>query len=162
MRAAVLIVPVVAVGALVPPAAAQDGTRFVERTPMPRQPLFHTMDRAGYPQLVKPHAVPSVTPRDAGGYIGGGRLLHNRMFARGPVATGPVADGTFGTDYAGLRLRPNRVFLAPSYDPSLGPSIGRLYRTDGPYVPDVGTVRPLRNAVIEKREAKEERHGGGE
>jgi hypothetical protein len=161
MRVAVLLVPVVATGTIVLAAAAQDGTRFVERTPMPRQPVLHTMERAGNPQIVKPHAAPSVSSHDAGGYIGGGRLLHNRIFARGPVATGPVADGTFGTDYAGLRMRPNRVFLGPSPDPSLGPSIARAYRTDGPYVPDAGTVRPLRNAVIEAREVKQERRGGG-
>lgn len=153
MRTALLVVPMV-IAALAPAATAQDGRRFVERAPLPRQPLAHSLERAGNPQAVKPHAVPSVTPRDAGGYVGGGRLLHNNLLARGPVAVGAVPDGTFGTDYAGLRVRPNRVFLAPSYDPSAGPAVARGYRTDGPHVPDIGTFRPLRNAVIEKGDAK--------
>ena len=144
-------------------AMAQDGTRFVERTPYPKYPHVHTMERAGYPMEVRPHATPSVTFRDVGGYIGGGRLRHNNFFVRGPfAATGPVNDGTYGTDYAGIRVRPGRVFLGASADPSAGPSFGRGYRTDGPFPTDVFALRPFRKALVEKREAAEERRHGHE
>ncbi len=139
------------------PAFGQE--RFVERTPRPRHPAAHTMERAGNPTTVKRHAQPSVTAKDVGGYIGGGRLHGNRIFAKGStVATGPVADGTFGTDYAGVKVRPNRVFLAPSYDPSVGPTVARAYRTEGHYPPDVFALRPFRKAVIEAKEVKEAGH----
>jgi len=136
------------------PATAQE--RFVERTPLPRRPPVHTMERAGNPQSVSRLAVPSVTPRDVSGYVGGARLLGNHILASGPTAaTGPLTDGTFGTDYAGIKVHPNRVFLAPSYDPSVGPTLARSYRTNGPHVPDVFALRPFRKAIIEKQEAAE-------
>ena len=135
---------------------AQDGSRFVERTPYPRTPAPHSMDRAGFPQEVRTHAVPSVTSRDVGGYVGGGRLLHNNILSRDAGAvTGPVATGTFGTDYAGVKVRPGRVFLAPSPDPSSGPSLSRAYRTDAHYPRDVFSLRHFRKALLEKREATE-------
>ena len=137
-------------------ASAQD--RFVERAPVPRKPQDHTMQRAGQPRNIAPWAVPSVTRFEAGGYIGGGSLHGNAILAKGTTAaTGPLSDGTFGTDFAGFRLRMGRVFLAPSADPSAGPSLARSYRTDGPHVPDVFAIRPFRKAVLEKKEALEER-----
>ncbi len=149
-----LLVAVV-VSSLGSSAFAQE--RFVERTPLPWHPAGHTMERAGNPTLVKAHAVPSMTARDAGGYIGGGKLFGNRVFAKGSTAaTGPVANGTFGTDYAGFHVRPNRVFLAASYDPSIGPTIARAYRTDGHYPPDIFALRPFRKAVIEARYGEHE------
>jgi hypothetical protein len=139
---------------------AQHGSRFVERTPYPHNPVIHSMDRAGYPTEVRPHAIPSVTHRDVGAYVGGGRLLHNRIFARGPYAvTGPVADGTFATDYAGLKVRPGRVFLGASPDPSVGPTFAGGYRTDAHYPKDVFALRPFRKAIFEKSEKK---HAGRE
>jgi hypothetical protein len=142
-------------------ATAQDGMRFVERTPLPRTPATHTMERSGHPTGISPHAIPSVTFRDVGGYVGGARLLHNNVFARGAgAATGPVADGTYGTDYAGFRIRPGRVFLAASADPSAGIPFSRGYHTDGPFPKDVFAARPFRKALFEKNEAAEEhRHG---
>jgi hypothetical protein len=135
--------------------------RIAERAPLPRTPVEHSAQRAGYPQSVKPHSVPSVTRFDYGGYVGGGQLLHNNLLARGPgSATGPIHDGTFGTDFGGFRGHLGRVFLAPSDDPSRGPAIARNYRTDGPRVTDVFALRPLRKAILEKREAVEE-HGHG-
>ncbi|MFO0824440.1 MAG: hypothetical protein U0792_15210 [Gemmataceae bacterium] len=56
-------------------------------------------------------------------------------------------------------MRPGRVFLAPSYDPSIGPTIANAYRTDGPHVPDVFAKRPLRNAILERGE---DAHNGSE
>ena len=112
------------------------------------------MQRAGNPRNVAPWAVPSVTRFDAGGYIGGGSLRGNSK-----VAAGPMTEGTFGTDFAGFRMRKGRVFLAPSADPSAGVSIARTYRTDGPHVPDVFAIRPFRKAILEKKEDIAERSG---
>ncbi len=142
------------------PATAQERKRFVERTPMPHQPAVQTMERAGYPQSIKPHAIPSVTAHDAGGYIGGAKLHGNRIFAKGTGAcapSGPLQDGTYGTDYVGIKQRLGRVFLASSQDPSAGPAIARSYSTVTPPIVDIFNLRPLRNAVLEKREVKEER-----
>ena len=136
------------------PAIAQD--RFAERTPLPRKPVEHTMQRAGNPRSIAPWAVPSVTRYEAGGYIGGGSVKGNSILTKGP-ATGPIAEGVFGTDFAGFRMRMGRVFLAPSADPSAGPSIARNYRTDGPHVPDVFAIRPFRKAILEKKEDLEQR-----
>lgn len=134
--------------------------RFVERTPYPRNPVFHTMERAGNPTSVKPRAVPSVTAHDATGYVGGAKLLGNNLRGKGSgAASGPIQDGTFATDYAGAQLRTGRVFLAPSYDRSIGPTVARAYRTDGPHVPDVFSLRPLRKAVLEKRDVMDSKHG---
>ncbi|MDB5311702.1 MAG: hypothetical protein JWO38_5904 [Gemmataceae bacterium] len=140
-------------------APAQDGTRFAERTPLPHLPPAHTMERAGNPQTVARWAIPGGTRSETGGYVGGGSLRGNRIFATGPGAvTGPAAGGTFGWDFVGLRGRSGRVFLAPSADPSAGSMIGRNYRTDGPqYIPDVVSLRPFRRAVLEKKEAMAER-----
>lgn len=133
-------------------AAAQE--RFVERTPLPRHPQGHTEARAGTTTAVAPWAIPGVTRFQTGGYVGGGSLHGNNVRAKGPfVAPGPTRDGTFGWDFAGFKMRPGRVFLAPSADPSRGSMIARNYRTDGPHVFDVFTLRPFRRAVLEKREA---------
>ncbi len=139
-------------------ALSQD--RFVERTPLPRKPLEHTMPRAGDSRRIAPWAVPSVTRFEAGGFIGGGSVRGNTILAKGPItATGPLTEGTFGTDFAGFHLRMGRVFLAPSADPADGPSIARTYRTEGPHVPDVFAIRPFRKAILEKKEDIAERTG---
>jgi len=136
---------------LASPAFAQD--RMAERTPLPRTPVDHTMQRAGNPRQVARWAQPSVGRRDMGGYVGGGSLKGNGMLAKGPiVVTGPTEDGTFGTDYVGVRMRMGRVFLAPSADPARGSNVTRNYRTDGPHIPDVFAWRPFRKAVLEKKE----------
>jgi hypothetical protein len=140
-------------------ALGQDGTRFVERAPFQRNQPVHTQERAGDTTGVRPHAAPSVTFRDVGGYVGGARLLHNNVFARGAV-TGPTTDGAYGTDYAGFHVRPGRVFLAASADPSVGVPFSRGYHTDGPFPKDVFAARPFRKALFEKREAAEERGHG--
>jgi hypothetical protein len=128
--------------------------RFVQRAPCPRNPPEHSMERAGYPQSVKSHAVPSVTRYDHAGYIGGASVCNNCLRARGPgSATGPVTTGTFGTDYGGVHAHLGRVFLAPSYDPSCGHPIYLSYRAEGPRVPDPLALRPFRNAVLAAHEA---------
>ncbi|MCE9564373.1 MAG: hypothetical protein K8U57_20240 [Planctomycetes bacterium] len=131
--------------------------RFVERAPIPRLEIPHTMERAGNPLSVNRFAIPSVPAHNAGGYIGGQRLFGHRAFlTKGALSSpGAVAVGTYGTDYAGITVRPGRVFLAPSYDPSIGPTVARAYRTDGPQVTDVFALRPVRKAVLEAREDRE-------
>ncbi|MBY0459457.1 MAG: hypothetical protein K2V38_19215, partial [Gemmataceae bacterium] len=80
--------------ALAPALRADDRPllqRIAEHTPMPRKPVEHTPERAGYPLNVKPHAIPSVTRFDHGGYVGGGSLRGNSLLARGPSsAVGPT------------------------------------------------------------------------
>lgn len=143
------------------PVFAQE--RFVERAPLPKKPIDHSMARAGNPRNIAWWAQPSVGKHNATGYIGGGSLKGNALLAKGPFsATGPTDTGTFGSDFAGFRLRMGRVFLAPSADPAHGPSIARAYRMDGPHVPDVFALRPVRKAVLEKKEDMEKRHGAEE
>lgn len=135
--------------------------RIAERTPAPLRPVEHSAARAGYPLNVKPHAIPSVTRFDHGGYIGGASLHNNSLIASGPgSALGPTHNGTYGIDFGGFRAHLGRVFLAPSNDPSRGHSLASGYNADGPRVLDVLALRPLRKAVLEKREAVEEfKHG---
>ena len=146
---------------LSPAARADDRPllqRIAERAPLPRTPVEHTADRAGYPLSVSRHAVPTYTRYDHGGYVGGASLRNNNLLARGPgSAVGPVYDGTYGTDYTGFRAHLGRVFLAPSADPSLGRPIYLAYSSEGRRLTDVFALRPLRKAVLEKREHAEER-----
>lgn len=152
---------VLAVLLFAPAAGAQE--RFVERAPLPKHPPPDTMARAGHPQTVAWWAVPGVRKHEAGGYVGGGSIKGNRVLARGSYAApGPRLDGTFGWDFIGFRDRAARVFLAPSADPADGAVVARNYRAEGPTVPDVIARRPLRKAVLEKKEAVEERRHGGE
>jgi hypothetical protein len=134
--------------------------RFVERTP----PLKHpqpTPCEPFTPQVAR-WAIPGVTRFEAGGYVGGGCLKGHNVCAKGAtVASGPVQDGTFGLDFAGFKLRAGRVFLAPSGDPSRTGPIARNYNSEGPNVLDVFALRPLRKAVLEKKEAVEEHKGEG-
>jgi hypothetical protein len=130
------------------------------RTPYFRYPADHTMERAGYPQSVRPHAIPSVTRFDNAGYVGGVTLKHNNLLGRGPgSAVGPVYTGVFATDYTGFRQHMGRVFLAASNDPSKGRYFYRGYWAEGPRVTDVFAIRPLRKAVLEAKHDAE--HGGG-
>ena len=133
------------------------------RTPYFRHPADHTMERAGHPQSVHPHAIPSVTRFDNAGYVGGVSLKHNNLLGRGAgSATGPIYTGVFATDYTGFRQHMGRVFLAASNDPSKGRYFYRGYWAEGPRVTDVFAIRPLRNAVLAKHEDMEKRAHGGE
>jgi hypothetical protein len=147
-------------GTLVPCASGDEGKQFVQRTPAPIHPYVQTMDRAGNPNTLANHTLPSVTRFDAVGYVGGARLLGNGPKARGgEPATGPIHDGVFGSDFGGFFGHTGRVFLAPSADPSRGPVLAHAYRTETPNLPTPATVRPLKRAILKKREEKE---GGGE
>jgi len=125
MRRGVLAVCVA--GLLGPAVAAEDAPRYAERTPLPHRPAAHTQERAGNPATVAPWAVPGVSRYEAGGSVG----------------------GTFGWDFVGFRLRPGRVFRMAASNPEHAAG----YRTQGPHVPDVFSLRPFRRAVLEKNEA---------
>jgi len=132
-------------------AWAQSESRFVERAPLPRVPIEHTMARAGNADRVARFARPSVDTNIAGGYIGGNRLLGNRILARGYSASvGATTNGTYGTDYTGVFGLAGRVFLRESEDPSRGADVAKNYRTGGPEVPDVVAAQPIRKARLEK------------
>ena len=97
----------------------------------------HTFARSGQSASMSRMARPSLSSREAPGYVGGGRLIHGD--ARGP------ADGTFAYDYVGHGWHPGRVFLGWYNSPD-APRSGP-YRTDGPRVFDVFSVRPVRKAL---------------
>lgn len=135
--------------------------RLAERTPQPHRPVEYTMARAGFPQDVKPQAIPSQTRFYLPGYIGGGTHAPMALRSSGPAsAVGHITDGTFGSDWAGFGLRGGRIFLVPVNDPQRGNVWTRGYSPEGPRLVDIGTLRPYRKAVLEMREAKEHGHGG--
>jgi hypothetical protein len=108
----------------------------------------HTAARAGMSKSVAPWARPAQSPKEAPGYVGGGRLF-------GGGTPGPL-DGTFGYDYVGHGLYPHRVFLG--FYHGLGGKPGGPYRTDGPRVFDVFSIRPVRKALAEKEGHGEAKH----
>src|SRR3954447_19632443 len=97
----------------------------------------HPQVRAGNAQCVAWYAVPGVSPMETGGYVGGGCL-----FRRGP--RGPE-DGTWGWDYVGKGNHPGRIFLGWCGCGREKP--GGTYKTDGPPVPDVFSVKPIKRAL---------------
>ena len=104
----------------------------------------HTFARAGFPNVVAPWAQPSKTPKEMPGYVGGSIPLGG---------DGPAVpwDGVFGYDYVGYGS-PGRVFLGWGHDP-VNPRMGP-YRTDGPRVFDVFSIRPVRRALSPGEGAK--------
>ena len=120
-------------------------TAALAQPPMPRGSTTaadHTFEPAGQPQVVAPWARLTRTPKEAPGYIGGGRPFP--AFAaenRGPRL------GTFGYDYVGNGLYPGRVFLGWFRSPAAPP--GGPYQPDGPRVFDIFSVRPVRRALAE-------------
>jgi hypothetical protein len=108
--------------------------------PAPCTGWDHTPARAGYPPCVAWYAKPGRTDKYAVGYIGGGCLGCNGEPRR-------PDEGTFGWDYTG-GCRPCRVFLNWCHcgkQPPPGP-----YKTDGPHVPDIFSVHPIKHALSEK------------
>jgi len=106
----------------------------------------HTQCRAGNADQVTWHAVPGLSMKASGGWVGGGRLC------QGVGRTS--CEGTWGWDYIGKGWYPGRVFLHWSPSCARQPKAGR-YKVDGPEVPDIFAVKPIKRA-IEKRHAKEE------
>jgi hypothetical protein len=125
--------------ALVPLASASAGH--------PLAPCENSLERAGNPQCVAWYAKPGRTHKYDLGYIGGG-CLGRKGEPRGP------ADGIFGWDYVFCGRYPGRVFLNWCHcrkQPKAGP-----YKTDGPEVPDIFAIHPLRRVVEEKAHHGEE------
>jgi hypothetical protein len=79
--------------------------------------------RAGWPQRIRHHAIPSVTSHYSVGYVGGGA----------PIGGGPRCpdEGTFGLDYSGI-LSSTRVWLNWWHGRHRQGG-GGAYRTDGPH-----------------------------
>ena len=111
-------------------------------------PPEHTLERAGNPQCISKCAAPSRNCNYLPGYVGGGCLWFKGDSSR------PCDEGTFGYDYAGcIFTRPGRVFL--SWCGCDGKKSGP-YKTDGPHVPDVFAIRPVKRAIEKKHEKKHE------
>lgn len=114
-------------------------------------PPEHTMERAGYPQCVSKCAAPGRNCNYRLGYVGGGCFTCKGCTAR------PADQGTFGYDYAGCILtRPGRVFL--SWCGCDGGKLPGPYKTDGPHVPDIFAIRPVKRACEHKHEHQSECH----
>lgn len=103
----------------------------------------HTHERAGYPRCIAWYATPSWERKECGGLVGGGCL-------RRGTGAGPY-DGTWGWDYVGHGWRPNRIFLGWCADCVKQPKPGP-YKVDGPHVPDVFAVKPVKRAIEKKSE----------
>lgn len=126
-----------------------------QRTPLPRVHPPFTLERAGHPDTIAPWAIGSVTRYEAGGYVGGGSIKASQPLRRRTDEAGAPGDGTFGLDFVGFRSRPGRVFLAPSADPADGVPIANNYKTDVHFPKDVFNIRPVRKAILERREERE-------
>jgi hypothetical protein len=106
----------------------------------------HTPEQAGYPPYVSCLARCGRSDKYALGYIGGG-CLGRCGEARN------IDEGTFGWDYD-CGWRPGRVFLNWCHcgkSPPQGP-----YKTDGPHVPDIFSVHPIKNAISDKKHCEGE------
>lgn len=150
MRTLALVALLSAVGGT---CSAEEKEPFPARTTAWLIPAQHNHERTHTVNPVGNHAVPSKSQYESGGYIGGGKLVHGE--GRG------VTDGTFGWDYTGFGRRPGRIFLGWFND---GPTKHQgtflpKYNSDGPRVTDVVALQPWKKAI---REAKAEKHGGGE
>jgi hypothetical protein len=112
-------------------------------------PAEHTHERAGNPQCISKCAQPGRTCKYDVGYIGGG-CHGGRGECRGEM------DGTFGWDYVGcLCHKPARVFLNWCHCKDCQPERGP-YKTDGPHVPDIFSLRPVKRCIENKKEKCDE------
>jgi hypothetical protein len=95
-----------------------------EGTPPPGPPRMipHTMERAGCPYLISPHARPTRTPAYEGYYVGGGST-------HGGDAPCPD-EGTWGWDYVG-NVIPRHVFNTWNHGRRYQTGYGK-YQVDGP------------------------------
>ena len=109
--------------------------------PAPCTGADHTPEQAGYPPCVSGCAKCGRTDKYALGYIGGGCVGRCGEPRR-------LDEGTFGWDYD-CHFLPGRVFLNWCHcgkSPKAGP-----YKTDGPNVPDVFSVHPIKKLLGEKK-----------
>lgn len=103
----------------------------------------HTFARSGNANQVASWSKPSRTVKESPGFVGGGSLGGDRT--RGPN------EGVFGFDYVGHGWKPGRVFLGWS---SSGGKAGGPYKTDGPRVFDIFSIRPVRKALHPEEDKK--------
>jgi hypothetical protein len=82
----------------------------------------HTHERAGTDRTAQ-HAMPSVSDKEAGGYVGGNRV-------RTAAAGCSPYTGVFGWDYVGHGRFPNRIFLGFGPDKPLQQPFQPKYDTD--------------------------------
>ena len=82
--------------------------------------------RAGCPELIRKHAIPSNTRHYGGYYVGGGVPIHGE----GPYYGDGTDEGTFGWDYFGIAF-PKRVVLNWTHGRRYQGG-GGVYKTDGP------------------------------
>jgi hypothetical protein len=111
--------------------------------PAPCTGCEHTPEQAGYPPCISTCAKCGRTCKYAVGYVGGGCLGCCGEVRR-------LDEGTFGWDYDG-GWRCGRVFLNWCHcgkSPKPGP-----YKVDGPNVPDIGAIHPIKDAVAEKKKS---------
>jgi hypothetical protein len=86
----------------------------------------HTAERAG--TTTPAHfATPSVSCKEAGGWIGGNRLVHST-----PGTAITPNPGVFGWDYVGHGKFPNRIFLGFGPDKPRQQPFQPKYNTDKP------------------------------
>jgi hypothetical protein len=83
----------------------------------------HTMEQAGYPQMVSPLAMESYNEHYSGGYIGGGKAWGGHA--------GCANAGTWGWDYSPFHPMSSRIFLKWSHGRHYQGGTG-AYATDGP------------------------------
>lgn len=110
------------------------GNGFVARK-HPQLPSLHTFERAGNPQHVTGHAIPSYDHNYRGYYVGGGASSYHHGSHPGP------AQGTFGVDYVGHHPLRHRVALLFSNGRKYQGGTG-AYRVD-PYeeIPNIFAVK---------------------
>jgi hypothetical protein len=107
-------------------------------------PVAFPTQASNHPIGVSCLAKPAQTPHYVGGYVGGGSLFRGT-----PRASD---EGIFGWDYLGVRRLPHRIFLGWSHGRKQ--PAGGQYKTDGPEVLDVFTLRPVRR--VHKHGASDE------
>ena len=107
----------------------------------PLPPPQHTHERAGNPQCVAKWAMPGRTPKYDVGYVGGG-CLGRKGEPRTPD------EGVFGWDYVACGWYPGRVFLNWCHWCHCGKQAKPgPYKVDGPHVPDIFAIHPVRRAI---------------
>jgi hypothetical protein len=97
------------------PFAAHIGGPFLARP--------HTPERAGTKGIAR-FTTPSISPNEAGGYVGG-----NRLFAPAGTSTTPNP-GVFGWDYVGHDRFPGRIFQGFGPDRAHQAAFQPKYRTE--------------------------------
>jgi hypothetical protein len=107
----------------IPATAGDDSDPFAARTGPPRC-REHTLERAGVTGTAR-FATPSISPKEAGGWVGGNRLSHGT-----PATACAPNPGVFGWDYVGHGWYPGRIFLGYGPDKTRQQNFQAKYNTD--------------------------------